>query len=372
MSMLVQALHPGALRAELQFRQPRVDVGNVKCGAPLAHDFAFRNAAMQPVEIIDIQASCGCLKPRLEARTMQPGASGSLHVEINTLTQSAGPHTWEVHVRYRLGEDIHEAALQLVGNIITEIYVEPCSLTIHAGRAISHELRLTDMRPHALSITAVRCTSPKIAARVENESRDAAGHVIRTIRFTVADDILEGRHEEMLTIFTDDPTYRDLNVPVTVIKRPRQRVTAMPAEAAMLAQPGQPLPSRIVLLRDSQNETVDIEQITTSDPAIICTWAHGPGSHATLRIRVDGSRLKDEGLKGSVEVHIRKPAAETVVIPVTVNVPKDQRVNTALKGFLITDAIRVRHILAVGWDRVIAVLFVQRDCFRLARPGLET
>jgi hypothetical protein len=320
-SLLVLALHASALRAELQVRQQRVDVGDVKCGAPLEHNFAFRNAATQPIEIVDIQASCGCLKPRLELRTIQPGASGTLHVEVNTLTQSAGPHTWEVHVRYRIGDTVQEAVLQLVGTIIAEISIEPCSLMIHADRAISHELRLTDVRPHVLTIKAVRSTSPKITASVVQEARDPAGYMVRTIQLNVADDVPEGRHEEMLVIYTDDPTYRDLKVPITVIKRPRQRVTATPAEVTMLAQPGQPIPSRIVLLRESQNETVDIEQITTSDPAITCTWVRGPGSHATLRIRVDRSRIKDDGLKGSVEVQVRKPVTETVTIPVTVNRP---------------------------------------------------
>lgn len=318
---LLATLQADKVRAELQFRQPLVEVGDVKCGAALAHDFSFCNTAAQPIEIVEIQASCGCLKPRLEPRTIPPGESGTLHVEVNTLTQSAGPHTWEVHIRYQLGSEQREAVLRLAGNIVTEISVKPCSLSICADRAITHELHLIDLRPHALSITAVRLTSMKVTASVVGEARDAAGHLVRTIRINIADDFPEGRHEETLTIYTDDPTYRDLRVPVTIIKRPRQRVTATPAEATMLAQPGEPLPSRIVLLRDNQNEPVDIQEITTSDPAITCTWARGPGSHATLRIRVDRSRLKEEGLKGSVEVRVSKPVAETVSIPVTVHVP---------------------------------------------------
>jgi hypothetical protein len=314
-------LSDSAARAELQFRQPTVEVGDVKCGAPLAHDFAFRNAATQAIEIIDIQASCGCLKPKLEPRTFKPGEGGTLHIEVNTLTQSAGPHAWEVRVRYRLGEEIREPVLKLVGHIIAEISVEPNSLTIHADRAIAHELRLTDLRSHAMNITAVRSTSSNITARVAGEARDAKGHMVRTIRLEVADDLPEGRHEEMLDIYTDDAAYRDLKVPVTILKRPRQRLTATPTEVTLLAQPGQPLPSRIVLLRDSQNESVEIERITTSDPAIACTWARGPGVHATLRITVDHSRLKADGLRGSVEVHIRKPATETVTVPVVANVP---------------------------------------------------
>ena len=58
-----------------------------------------------------------------------------------------------------------------------------------------------------------------------------------------------------------------------------------------------------------------------SDPAISCTWARGPGTNATLRITVDRTKLAGDSLHGVVEVQIRKPAAETVAIPVAVTTP---------------------------------------------------
>jgi hypothetical protein len=70
-----------------------------------------------------------------------------------------------------------------------------------------------------------------------------------------------------------------------------------------------------------QDGTVEIERLTPSDPAIACTWAHGPGANATLRITVDRTKLTGDGVRGSVEVKISKPAVETLTIPVAVTMP---------------------------------------------------
>jgi len=307
-----------SLRADLQFKQTTVDVGEVKRGAPLTHEFAFFNTGPESVEILEFQASCGCLRPDLETRLYKPGTGSKLRIEVNTLTQDAGPRSWRTVVRYRQGDTDREMELVLIGTVVAEIALQPPELSVFADHAISHELRLIDLRARPLAIKTVEATSAKLSARVTGEARDAEGHWTRTIRLDVAPDFPDGRHNETLNIYTDDPLYRHLKVPVTITKRPRQRLTALPNAVTLTAPRGQPIPSKIVLIRDTENGAVEIERLMPSDPAIGCTWARGPGSNATLRITVDRELLKSEFLRGSVEVKIGKPAAETVTIPVTV------------------------------------------------------
>jgi len=310
-----------SLRADLQFKQTTVDVGEVKRGAPLAHEFAFFNSGPESVEIVEIQASCGCLRPDLETRLYNPGTGSKLRIEVNTLTQDAGPHSWRTVVRCRQGEANHETELVLTGTVVAEITLQPPEISLFADQAVSHELRLIDLRARPLTIKTVEATSPKLSARVTGEARDAEGHWTCTIRLDVAPDFPEVRHDETLNIYTDDPLYRHLKVPVTITKRPRQRLAALPNAVTMIAPRGQTIPSKIVLIRDAENAAVEIERLMPSDSAIVCTWAPGPGSNATLRITVDRKQLKSEFLRGSVEVKIGKPAAETVTIPVTVTTP---------------------------------------------------
>ena len=308
-------------RADLLFTEPRADVGEVKSGAPLVHEYAFTNSGPETVEIEEVRVSCGCQKPELESRSYKPGESGKLRIEVNTLTQGIGPHAWRTTVRYRRGGEEGERELLLSATVAAEITVEPPELEIFADRAISHELRLTDRRAKRLTITSVQTTSPKLTARVTAETRDAQGQPTRTIRLDVPSDFPEGRHQEMLNIYTDDPLYRHLKVPVTVTKRSGHRFTAVPGAVTLTAPAGQPIPSKIVLIRAADGGSVEIERLTPSDPAIGCTWARGPGSNATLRVTVDRARLQAGSIHGSVEVRIGKPTAETVTIPVTMMTP---------------------------------------------------
>jgi len=208
--------------------------------------------------------------------------------------------------------------LLLSATVAAEIAVEPPELAISADRAITHELRLIDRRARPLTITSVQTTSPKLTAKVIDETRDAQGQLSRTIRLDVVEDFPEGRHAEMLNIYTDDPLYRHLKVPVTITKRSGHRFTVVPDAVTMTTLPGQPIPSKIVLIRAADGGSVEIERTTPSDPAIGCTWARGPGANATIRITVDRARLQGDSLRGKVEVKLAEPVAETVTVSVTV------------------------------------------------------
>lgn len=308
-------------RADLRFAQPAADAGEVRSGTPLVHAFGFTNPGPDPVEILEVQGSCGCLHPTAEPRTVPPGGEGKVRLEVHTLGQAAGPHTWRTRLRYRSGAAEYEMTLLLSARLVTEVTVQPASLTVFADGAVGHELLLTDLRPRPLGIAAVRATSPLLRPRVADEYRDGLGHLVRRIRLDVADDYPEGRHDEALDILTDDPAYQDLRVPVTVVKRARQRCTARPGAVTLKAVPGQAVLSRIVLLQDANDEAVEIERVTADEPALGCQWARGPNRQATIRVTVDAARLAGGELRGTIQVYICKPAAQVLTIPVTVAAP---------------------------------------------------
>jgi hypothetical protein len=178
-------------------------------------------------------------------------------------------------------------------------------------------LLLSDLRPKPLAILDVRASSGKLLPRVGEPTRDAKGHTNWRIRLAVADDYPDGRYEEMLDVYTDDPRYRDIRVPVTVIKRAQQRFAATPSEVVLVAPEGQPFPSRMVLIRDDQGQPVHIDQVLCNDPAITGQWTQGPGAMATLRIRADRSLISGETFRSAVHVQIDQPVRETLTIPVT-------------------------------------------------------
>jgi hypothetical protein len=301
------------VQADLQFKQPRVQRGTVRSGVPLSQRFEFVNRGPGRVTITDLRASCGCLAPRLAKRTYQPGESGAILLEVNTLSQPAGPNVWRIGVQYLDANQEHVDNLELLAELITEVKVEPAKLTLSTAGPLRHVVVVTDLRPHPLHVTQARCSSPFIPTEVQT-AKDVAA-VVQRVALEVTDQLPEGKHEVVLSIFTDDPIYRELRVPVTVVKRSRQRVQAAPATVDLVIPRGQPAPSRIVLLQAEGDEPVEVERVEADAPALRCRWTKGPGKMATLKLGVDPTRVA-ETLKGTVRVHISRPAPACLEIPV--------------------------------------------------------
>jgi hypothetical protein len=311
-------LSRAAARAELRLPTPRIDLGEVRAGPSLVQRFPLVNDGPQALEITEAKASCGCLKPRLSKQVLNPGEQSWVEVEVNTLSQPAGPNAWRVDLKYRIGDQQAKAAVLITATLSKELSVEPAALTISTDQAIMHEICVTDLRVRPLTVTAVSASSPHLYVTLQPPCRDPQGHQVRIIKLEVAADYPEGRHDEVISLYTDDPAYAELKVNATISKRARQRIAATPAEVTLSAPAGEPLPSRIVLIRDSENQKVVIEQVTADDPGIVCRWAQGPDNMATVRIQADAARLATAS--GKVQVHVSSPAEQVVTIPVSIMV----------------------------------------------------
>jgi hypothetical protein len=306
-----------AARADLECAQPVVEKGEVRSGMSLSHSFSFVNRGSETVEITDVRPSCGCLNPKLGYRRLLPGETGELVLEVNTLTQPAGANNWRVTIRYNTGGVEKELPLYVAARIVTEISVEPPSLAIYTDSSIKHEITIIDRRTEPFIVRSVQASSPYIGTHLGEMRRNDAGHWVRSIQVAVAPDCPYGYHAETLLICTSDATYPELTVPFTVVKRPRQQVSASPSSVALTEVRGQPLPSRIVLLSAADDEEVKIDRVECEDAAIHCNWAQGPGHRATLKIRIDRARLKDDTLRSAVHVHLSRPGQQTITIPVS-------------------------------------------------------
>jgi hypothetical protein len=314
---IVLFLQTVRVRADLECPQTVVDKGEVKSGLHLEHRFTVSNRGSEPVKITDVKPSCGCLAPKLDKQNVQPGESTALVLEVNTLTQPAGLHSWRITLRYKSGTEEKELPLYIRARIVAEISVEPPSLAIYTDTAISHEITVIDRRTEPLCVRAVPTSSPHIRTHLGEVRRDDAGHWRRTIQVEVLEDCPEGTHTETLRICTSDPLYSELKVPFTIFKRARRQVSAAPASVVLSESGGQPLPARIVLLSAADDRDVHIERVESDHPAIQCRWAQGPGHQATLKIRVDREQIPGDRLRAAVHVHLSQPLAETVTIPVS-------------------------------------------------------
>jgi hypothetical protein len=118
-----------------------------------------------------------------------------------------------------------------------------------------------------------------------------------------------GRHEEQVIIYTDDPVYRQLTLPVTVIREIRGRISALPAEVKIDE-------FRLVRICDSQDQPVTIENAVSDHPAVVCSWAGGPGNHATLKVVLDHAKANTAQGAATVRIEVSSPVREVLTIPV--------------------------------------------------------
>jgi hypothetical protein len=205
--------------ADLRFLPPAVDLGDARAGLPMAHAFHFVNDGPDTVTLLQVLPGCGCLRPRLDQPRIAPGEHGSIPLEIHTLGQAAGPHRWYMTVVYTDGAAEHSKKLEVSANVVTEVSVQPASLTLVAEGSVTYEVRLTDLRPEPLVIERVVATSPHLRVEAAPLQKDAFGHWTSRIRVQTAGELPVGRQDEVLTIYTNDPIYRELKVAVTLIRR---------------------------------------------------------------------------------------------------------------------------------------------------------
>jgi hypothetical protein len=310
-----------AARGDVHFTQPTMDAGEVHSGDVLVRKFTFVNEGPDAVEITGLHASCGCLKPRLDPLTYEAGAKGALMLEINTLSQSAGDHAWLINVAYRAGGELREQTLRLTGHVVREVQVLPAALTVLTDHPIEHIVVVTDLRTKPLKVTEARTTSPHLRTVIGDLYRDEDGHWACKVKLEVGADCPEGRNEERLDLITSDADYPDLRIPVTVIKHAKQSLTATPNPVVLEVMRGQAIATRLVLVRDSDDQPVEIDRVEADEPALICQWSKGENTPGAVRVRIDSAKLPEGGLRSSIHIHVSKPVEATLTVPVRVAAP---------------------------------------------------
>jgi hypothetical protein len=281
----------------------------------LAHAFRFINAGKTAVEIVAARPGCGCLQPELPKTRIEPQESSVIPVQVRTLGQGAGPRTWQLHLSYRAEGTLKECTLEIKARVIAEITVQPAALTIDASTLASHEIVLSDLRAAPLAIDNIKTSSRHLSARVLEPTRKQHWHF--PIRLEVGPELPAGRHDETVHIYTTDPIYPHLQVPITLVKRSPSGIVVQPAEVVLRAAPGQPFPARLVRLSDRGGQPVQVAKVNADHPALICAVAPGPDTATTLKIQVDPAKLTGPRLSGVVRVEVSAPMREMISIPMS-------------------------------------------------------
>ena len=305
------------VRAELKFAQPSVNLGEIRGGQALSQSFSFINSGTEEAEIIEVRPGCGCLSPKLSNTRLKPNEEGRLEIDLRTLGQSAGPHTWTAYVRYRSGEIEGEVPLRISAHVINDVQLQPASLSLIAQGPMTQELTLIDTRPRPLRVEQVHTSSKFLKARIVNQSKNAEGHRQIKLAVDLSGDCPPGQHSASLAIETGDPEYHRLIVPVAVTMSPSAALFAQPSALEINVAADGPAISKFVRVGSALPGPVVIEKVIVAHPALSCTWARGPENAATIRVRVDPGRL-DGAMQTTLHIQVAGPQRQTLIVPIQI------------------------------------------------------
>ena len=214
--------------AGLVFEQYLVDLGEVPPIPILKGRFRFTNRSDHKITITELKPSCGCLNPRLAKRVYEPGESGEFFVRVETAGEKSGQKEYYVDVLY---EDSQSRQVQLGFDFvlpIRKVVVHPRALIFYqlGHDATTREINVSDYRDAEMNVLEATCKSPYVSVVIEPAKSMSAGYRTTKVVVTVAGSIPPGKHQTILNLNTDDPTYPVLRVPLWIQgpDRPIQQV----------------------------------------------------------------------------------------------------------------------------------------------------
>lgn len=241
------AIAPGNPKAALSFSQYAVNWKETRSVASVPAHFNFRNCSDQPVKILSVKPSCGCLSAKVVGfrestgpkqkykQTYGPGETGRIELTLPTANEAAGRHEYTIAVAYNDGAD-RQADLKFNVELPAKsVRLEPSELYFYQyGEPLSRTMRVVDDRNQVLDVTDVkieyyrgRGNAPEevptdlAEATIEPSEVTSDGKRATPIRIDVAGDVDPKEKIAHLVITTNDPVFKTLKVPMLI--QPRQK-----------------------------------------------------------------------------------------------------------------------------------------------------
>jgi hypothetical protein len=146
----------------LQVVEPNHDFGSVPQGSSVRHDFKLRNTGDAPLEIIDVRPSCGCTTAGEWTRTIKPGETGTLPIQMET-AQFAGAIAKTITISSN-DPSRPQAVLEVKADVWTPVKVSTPVLVFPAladpNEAVTRSVTIRHQVDGILTISDLRIDKP--------------------------------------------------------------------------------------------------------------------------------------------------------------------------------------------------------------------
>jgi len=218
-------------RPALVFDQYLVNRREIRNAPRVEEFYRFKNCGKGPVRIVNIEPSCGCLKPNLQKRTYMPGEVCSFTLSVLTTHQKTGPHEYDLKVDYEDPVPRSVTVALKFDLLQQDVRLHPSQLMFFQNDLDETEqtVTVTDMRAKPFHITGASCLSSLVKASVGKPIDDPEGGQDTPISITVAAKVPEAGELTAVYVTTDDPLFPKIPIPLMIRRyRPSALYGALP------------------------------------------------------------------------------------------------------------------------------------------------
>ena len=264
--LVISKSHPSstAEKPNVQTEELLYDFGFAEHQQTITHTFLLKNIGKQPIDILDVQASCTCTAVLLSETTVLPNQTAEIAAKFDTQYRR-GRQTATVKVNTN---DPHTPVIHftLTGIVAGLAEIVPNNLhlkTISNQESIEKTLEIYDPGDGRLKVKRVQSSSPFIQTKIQHIYKEG---LVAKIFVTIKPGLPVGELKEKLTLLTEG--YRYPQVEVLVMGKVVGAIRLDPEQFFIgLVKTGEVV-RRSVRLRKNGTPDLKILRIESTHPSI--------------------------------------------------------------------------------------------------------
>ena len=200
---------------ELTVEQGTFNFGTIPQGKTVQHNFAIRNSGDAPLQIKQLNASCGCTAAKSSSSLIAPGRGAEIQVTFDS-SNFTGNVQKSVTMTSNAGK-VPTYTFYLNGNIVEPLQVKPRQLNLGpltAGAAKQASLTVTNLAAQSVKLLSVTLSSTSLQVKASIRKSELkpgdSGAIELAITPRSEAKVLSG----YLHIVTDSPQKKEITVPI--------------------------------------------------------------------------------------------------------------------------------------------------------------
>jgi hypothetical protein len=314
-----QAVLPGqpaasnAPAGKIQFAEPVFDFGRIKHGEIVSHKFIFTNIGAETLTIKHVHAPCGCTATADWTREVEPGGTGVIPVQFNSLNR--GPQVLQT-ISVLTSQAPQPVVLQMKGEVWKPLDISPNFAVINvlpdAGGG-STTVRIINNTQEPLNFSDLQINNRAFQAAFEpSPTNPAKEHLLRI--WTVPP-LPKGNVQGQVTFKTGSTNVP--NVTLTAWANVQPAFVVMPGQITL---PAGPLPKSVtpsLLVQNNSTNDLSITEPAINVPDVtIDIRETQPGRQFSIALAFPAGFEIKPGQKVVFTAKSTSPAMPTIEVPV--------------------------------------------------------